>query len=451
MGGKRLRRNLLCLLGAAAVLLISLVPARYSNEVYAYLPFFALLCLLLLSLAGTLLLRRGVRVTSESQDMECRRGESLPMAVQVRNDGPLSCPQARAWLYVSNLFREEDTVTPASFTLAGRSVSDFSFDIKMTHVGEYRAGLRDMEVYDFLGLFRLPVPGRRDLRVTVLPREVLPRELELSDKMLTESHDQHKSMVSDGFDYSGVREYAMGDSMKRIHWKLSAHSLDYMTKITETSLRNDLPVLLGNDADCAAVGEYLRGAGRGCRDFIVVTLGTGVGAGIILDGRLRGGDASSEAGHIVTHAGGEPCPCGRRGCWEQYASAPALVRMTRAAMTAHPESALNRLAAESGTVEGRTPFQAAEAGDKTALTVCRQYAEELAEGIISIVNLLRPEAVAVGGGVAGAPDHLLLEPLRRLVAERSYSRHGGRVTRILRAELGNDAGIIGAALLGRVI
>ena len=215
--------------------------------------------------------------------------------------------------------------------------------------------------------------------------------------------------------------------------------------------RLDLPVLLGNDADCAAVGEYLRGAGRGCRDFIVVTLGTGVGAGIILDGRLRGGDASSEAGHIVTHAGGEPCPCGRRGCWEQYASAPALVRMTRAAMTAHPESALNRLAAESGTVEGRTPFQAAEAGDKTALTVCRQYAEELAEGIISIVNLLRPEAVAVGGGVAGAPDHLLLEPLRRLVAERSYSRHGGRVTRILQAELGNDAGIIGAALLGRVI
>ena len=257
MGGKRLRRNLLCLLGAAAVLLISLVPARYSNEVYAYLPFFALLCLLLLSLAGTLLLRRGVRVTSESQDMECRRGESLPMAVQVRNDGPLSCPQARAWLYVSNLFREEDTVTPASFTLAGRSVSDFSFDIKMTHVGEYRAGLRDMEVYGFLGLFRLPVPGRRDLRVTVLPREVLPRELELSDKMLTESHDQHKSMVSDGFDYSGVREYAMGDSMKRIHWKLSAHSLDYMTKITETSRRNDLTVLLDISAPAGTDGETL--------------------------------------------------------------------------------------------------------------------------------------------------------------------------------------------------
>ena len=105
----------------------------------------------------------------------------------------------------------------------------------------------------------------------------------------------------------------------------------------------DVPVLLGNDADCAAVGEYFQGAGRGVRDFVVLTLGTGIGAGIILDGRLRGGEASSEAGHMVLRAGGEPCPCGRRGCWEQYAAAPALIRRTRAAMKAHPESLLHRL------------------------------------------------------------------------------------------------------------
>ena len=214
--------------------------------------------------------------------------------------------------------------------------------------------------------------------------------------------------------------------------------------------RLDLPVLLGNDADCAAVGEYLRGAGRGCRDFVAVTLGTGLGGGIILDGRLRGGETSSEAGHLVTHVGGLPCPCGRRGCWEQYASATALIRQTRAAMAAHPESLLHRLAAERGAVDGRTPFQAAEAGDETALAVCRQYVEELAEGAASLINLLRPEAVAFGGGVAGAPERLLLEPLRRRVGELCFSRHGGRATRILRAELGNDAGIIGAALLGRV-
>ena len=215
--------------------------------------------------------------------------------------------------------------------------------------------------------------------------------------------------------------------------------------------RLDLPVLLGNDADCAAAGEFLRGAGRGCRDFVVLTLGTGLGGGIILDGRLRGGETSSEAGHLVTHVGGLPCPCGRRGCWEQYASATALIRQTRAAMAEHPESLLCRLAAERGTVDGRTPFQAAEAGDETALAVCRQYVEELAEGTASLINLLRPEAVAFGGGVAGAPEQLLLEPLRRRVGALCFSRHGGRATRILRAELGNDAGVIGAALLGRVI
>ncbi|WP_337542765.1 ROK family protein [Dysosmobacter welbionis] len=215
--------------------------------------------------------------------------------------------------------------------------------------------------------------------------------------------------------------------------------------------RLDLPVLLGNDADCAAVGEYFQGAGRGLRDFVVLTLGTGLGAGIILDGRLRGGESSSEAGHMVLHAGGEPCPCGRRGCWEQYASATALIRRTEAAMAAHPESALCRLAEEAGGVDGRTPFLAAEAGDETALAVCRAYVEELAEGTASLINILRPEAVAFGGGVAGAPEHLLLEPLRRRVGALCFSRHGGRATRILRAELGNDAGVIGAALLGRVI
>ena len=215
--------------------------------------------------------------------------------------------------------------------------------------------------------------------------------------------------------------------------------------------RLDLPVLLGNDADCAAVGEYFQGAGRGLRDFVVLTLGTGLGAGIILDGRLRGGESSSEAGHMVLHAGGEPCPCGRRGCWEQYASATALIRRTEAAMAAHPESALCRLAEEAGGVDGRTPFLAAEAGDETALAVCRAYVEELAEGTASLINILRPEAVAFGGGVAGAPEHLLLEPLRRRIGALCFSRHGGRATRILRAELGNDAGVIGAALLGRVI
>lgn len=212
----------------------------------------------------------------------------------------------------------------------------------------------------------------------------------------------------------------------------------------------DLPLLLGNDADCAAVGEFFGGAGKRTRDFAVVTLGTGVGAGIIVDGKLRGGLASSEAGHMVIIQDGEPCNCGRRGCWERYASATGLIQQTKRAMEAHPESLLHEIAAESG-VEGRTAFQAAEAGDEAALEVCRNYVNYLAGGLTSLINILRPEAVAIGGGVAAAPERLLLEPLREAVAKESFSRHGGRITKVLRAERGNDAGIIGAAMLGRVM
>ena len=212
----------------------------------------------------------------------------------------------------------------------------------------------------------------------------------------------------------------------------------------------DLPLLLGNDADCAAVGEFFGGAGKGTRDFAVVTLGTGVGAGIIVDGKLRGGLASSEAGHMVIMQDGEPCNCGRRGCWERYASATGLIQQTKRAMEAHPESLLHEIAAENG-VEGRTAFQAAEAGDEAALEVCRNYVNYLAGGLTSLINILRPEAVAIGGGVAAAPERLLLEPLREAVAKESFSRHGGRITKVLRAERGNDAGIIGAAMLGRVM
>lgn len=214
----------------------------------------------------------------------------------------------------------------------------------------------------------------------------------------------------------------------------------------------DLPVLLGNDADCAAVGEWACGAGRGTRNFAVITLGTGVGGGFILNGRLySGGGMVGEVGHMVIRQGGEPCNCGRRGCWEAYASATALVRQTKEAMAAHPDSLLHAAAAETGGVEGRTAFLAAERGDDAALEVCRQYVSYLAAGVTNLVNILQPEVLAVGGGVAGAPDALLMEPLRRIVEAECYPRHAGRLPRILRAELGNDAGIIGAALLKNVI
>ena len=214
----------------------------------------------------------------------------------------------------------------------------------------------------------------------------------------------------------------------------------------------DLPVLLGNDADCAAVGEWSCGVGRGTKHFIVITLGTGVGGGMILNGKLYSGcGAGGEVGHIVVQKDGVPCNCGRRGCWEAYASATGLIRETTEAMKAHPESLLHQVAAQNGAVDGRTSFQAAEQGDETALAVCRSYAEYLASGLTDLVNILHPEAVALGGGVAAAPEYLLLDPVRESVARECYARHVGQVPHIVRAELGNDAGIIGAAMLGRAI
>ncbi len=214
----------------------------------------------------------------------------------------------------------------------------------------------------------------------------------------------------------------------------------------------DVPVLLENDANCAAVGEWLCGAGRGTQQFIVVTLGTGVGGGLILNGKLYSGSGMvGEVGHMVIQHGGAPCNCGRRGCWEAYASATGLIRMTREAMEAHPESLLHTVAAQNGCVEGRTAFDAAVQGDETALGLCRDYVSYLAAGVTNLINILQPEAVAIGGGVAAAPDRLLLTPLREIVERECYPRHTGQLPRIVRAELGNDAGIIGAALLKRAI
>ncbi|MCI2056882.1 MAG: ROK family protein [Oscillibacter sp.] len=214
----------------------------------------------------------------------------------------------------------------------------------------------------------------------------------------------------------------------------------------------NLPVFLGNDADCAAVGEYFCGSGRETTNFIVVTLGTGVGGGLILNRKLfTGMGCGGEIGHIVVERNGDLCNCGRRGCWERYASATGLIHMTQAAMEQKPNSLLHQMAKKNGCVDGRTSFQAAQMGDAAAKAVCTEYVEYLALGITNLVNILQPEKIAIGGGVAGAPEELLLKPLQALVQKECYARHGGLYTQIVKAQLGNDAGIIGAALLRKAV
>ena len=211
------------------------------------------------------------------------------------------------------------------------------------------------------------------------------------------------------------------------------------------------PVCVGNDARLAALGEAAYGAGVGARSMLMVTLGTGVGGGVVLDGKMLTGytGAASELGHMVIRAGGEECTCGRRGCFEAYASATALIRETKRAMAAHPESRMHAAAEENGAVDGRTAFIAAQRGDAAAQAVVDRYLDDLACGVANIVNIFFPEVIALSGGVANQGDALLV-PLRERVRALSYgSRYAVRHTRIELCTLGYRAGVIGAALLGR--
>ena len=210
-----------------------------------------------------------------------------------------------------------------------------------------------------------------------------------------------------------------------------------------------IPVYIENDANCAALGEALAGSGKGKKSFIAVTLGTGVGSGIVLDGQVLTGcnDAGGELGHMIIKFDGEPCNCGRIGCWERYASATALVNQTKAAMLEHKDSVMWQLT--SGDVEnagGRTAFDAMRIGDKWGTEVVNNYIRYIAVGTTNIVNIFQPEMICFGGGICNEGE-TLLAPIREHVARERYSKKQEIQTEICRATLGNDAGIIGAACL----
>lgn len=214
----------------------------------------------------------------------------------------------------------------------------------------------------------------------------------------------------------------------------------------------DMPLYVENDANCAALGEYYAGAGRGSKRFVTITLGTGIGAGIIHNGKIYHGvnGMAGEVGHMSIVYQGEPCPCGRRGCWERYASATALKRLTTSAMQAHPDSILSRVVqGNGGKVSGQSAFMAARQGDAVGQQVCDTYIDYLAMGIVNIINIFQPDVLAVGGGVSNEADEQLLFPLQRIVAKESFAGSHKKMTRLVKAELGTQAGIIGAAFLGK--
>lgn len=210
-------------------------------------------------------------------------------------------------------------------------------------------------------------------------------------------------------------------------------------------------VRLVNDANAAALAEVVAGAAKGAESAVVVTLGTGVGGGVVIGGRLLTGytGAASELGHMTIVADGEPCACGRKGCFETYASATALIRMTKKAMSAHPESTMHQIAAALGGVDGRTAFAAQQAGDPTGDAVVRQYIYYLSVGIANLVNIFFPEVIALSGGIANQGENLLA-PLRREVLRQEYgAAYTAKHPRLVCCTLGNTAGMIGAALFSK--
>ncbi len=213
--------------------------------------------------------------------------------------------------------------------------------------------------------------------------------------------------------------------------------------------RLHMKVFLDNDANCAALGEAIAGSGKGSKNFVAITLGTGVGSGIIIDGKIINGSnfAAGEMGHMVICVDGEQCNCGRRGCWECYASATALISQTKDAMKHNQDSVMWQLVNDNiDEVNGRTAFDAMRLNDEAGKAVVDKYIYYVASGIINIINALQPEFICVGGGVANEKE-TLLEPIRKHIMRERYSRYATKQTEIIAAELGNDAGIFGAALL----
>lgn len=206
------------------------------------------------------------------------------------------------------------------------------------------------------------------------------------------------------------------------------------------------PTRVCNDANAAALGEAKYGAGKAYQNSVFITIGTGIGSGIIIDGRLYEGNQSkgAEIGHVVIKSGGEPCTCGRRGCFEAYSSATALIRDTTRAMLKDPDSKLWTVSPDIDKVNGKTVFDAMLMDDKTAQGVFDNYIRMLGEGLVNIINALRPEAIILGGGVCAQGD-VLLVPLKKYIAKYAFGE--GPHVGLHIASLKNDAGIIGAAAL----
>lgn len=229
-----------------------------------------------------------------------------------------------------------------------------------------------------------------------------------------------------------------------------ANNLDFynVPLVKEFKKYWNINIQIENDANCAALGENKFGSGKGYKDCVFITLGTGVGTGFIVDGKLFTGrrGAGAEAGHMVIRIDGEKCTCGRRGCWEAYASASALIRETQKAMQKNPDTIMHKIAQEHGKVSGRTAFEASKQNDPEGKRIVKRYVKYIACGVVNLINIFRPEVVIIGGGVSNEGQYFI-DMIQRYVNRYHYGKKLNPKAKVVRASLLNDAGILGAASL----
>lgn len=211
----------------------------------------------------------------------------------------------------------------------------------------------------------------------------------------------------------------------------------------------NLPVYVENDANCVAIAEYLLGASYGTSSSLTIKIGVGIGGGIIIDGSIYNGFnfGGTEFGHMVIDYKGRECTCGRKGCWEQYASASALINQTRQLISDNPESILANLVKNNvSQITELTIFEAAKAGDKQAEKLCKEFVDYFAEGLANIVNILMPEVVVIAGPISKL-GNFLVNPLVEILRERIYCREV-HLPEFKMAEMGTAGIIVGASMLG---
>ncbi len=278
------------------------------------------------------------------------------------------------------------------------------------------------------------------------PEKVADRMAECAEKALAEAGLKMDDVECIGFGAPGSVDPDTG-------MIIYANNLKFLNTPMRQYLeaRTGKKVYAENDANVAAYGEVLAGAAKGYKDAIVVTLGTGVGGGIIIDGKIYSGfnHFGGELGHAVLEFNGRPCTCGRKGCIEAYCSATALIQFTKEAMEAHRDSKLWEVAGTLDEVNGKTAFDAMRLGDPVGTEVVKMYEEYLGGALSNFVNIFQPEILLIGGGICKEGE-TLLAPLREIMKRETYGISGVKSTTLKTCALGNNAGTIGAAFLWKI-